>query len=254
LRTDGNIKRINSETFPGTLQSITKSTESNPNKMTDVKELHPKLVISPSKAHFRLFCKLRDVNTSSEEYVMVAKRAMRILAEDSLAEFPAKPLDITTPCGIFQGCEELAPTDICAVSIIRSGDALLEAVRDLVPGIKVGKILIQRDETHPDKIPKLFYSKMPPGCENQYILLCDPMLATGGSAKMAIDTLVSQFQVDPEKIIFANMICAPEGLRAMAEAYPQVKIVTACVDECLNADKFIVPGLGDYGDRFFNTA
>jgi uracil phosphoribosyltransferase len=71
---------------------------------------------------------------------------------------------------------------------------------------------------------------------------------------MAIDTLVSQFQVDPEKIIFANMICAPEGLRAMAEAYPQVKIVTACVDECLNAEKFIVPGLGDYGDRFFNTA
>ena len=104
---------------------------------------------------------------------------MRILAEDSLAEFPAEPLDITTPCGLVKGVQELAPTDICAVSIIRSGDALLEAVRDLVPGIKVGKILIQRDETHPDKIPKLFYSKMPSGVENQYILLCDPMLATG---------------------------------------------------------------------------
>jgi uracil phosphoribosyltransferase len=86
------------------------------------------------------------------------------------------------------------------VSIIRSDDALLKAVRGLVPGIKVDTILIQRDETHPDKIPKLFDSK------SRYIRLCDP---TGGSAKMAMDTLVSQFQMDPKKIIFANMICAP---------------------------------------------
>jgi uracil phosphoribosyltransferase len=99
---------------------------------------------------------------------------MRILAEDAPAEFPAEPLDITAPCGPFKSVQELAPTDICAVSIIRSGGALLEAVRDLVPGIKVGKILIQRDET---QIHKLFYSKIPLGVENQYILLCDPMLA-----------------------------------------------------------------------------
>jgi uracil phosphoribosyltransferase len=79
------------------------------------------------------------------------------------------------------------------------------------------------------------------------------MLATGGSAIMAILTLVSQFKVDPGKIIFANMICAPEGLKAMAEVYPQVRIVTVAVDARLNDDKFIVPGLGDYGDRFFNT-
>ena len=72
------------------------------------------------------------------------------------------------------------------------------------------------------------------------------MLATGGSALKAIEVLVDQYKVAPDKIIFANMICAPEGLKAMAEAYPQIKIVTAAIDECLNDDKFIVPGLGAY--------
>lgn len=170
-----------------------------------------------------------------------------------MAELPTEPIDITTPCGPFQGVQGPDPTTVCAVSIVRSGDALLEAVRDVEPSIRVGKILIQRDEDHPDKIPKLFYSKMPPGVDKMHVVLCDPMLATGGSAMMAIGTLVSKCNVDPAKIVFANMICAPEGLKIMAATYPQVKIVTVIVDEKLNDDKFIVPGLGDYGDRFFNT-
>lgn len=122
-------------------------------------------------------------------------------------------MDITTPCGQVQGVKGPDPTTICAVSIVRSGDALLESVRDVEPAIRVGKILIQRDESDPEKQPKLFYSKMPPGVENMHILLCDPMLATGGSASMAIDVLVSKYKVDLSKIVFANMICAPEGLQ-----------------------------------------
>mmetsp|Transcript_10529 Transcript_10529/g.19284 ORF Transcript_10529/g.19284 Transcript_10529/m.19284 type:complete len:235 (+) Transcript_10529:211-915(+) len=217
------------------------------------KPLHPNLVISPSKAHKLLFTKLRDASTSSPEFVQYAKRSMRLLAEDALAEFPTHPVDIVTPCGPCQGHRGVDPIEICAVSVVRSGDALLEVVRDVEPSVKVGKILIQRDESDPLKRPHLLYSKLPADVANLHVLLCDPMLATGGSAKMAIDTLVSEYKVDPSKILFANMICAPEGLAAMAEAYPQVKIVTAVVDECLNDDKFIVPGLGDYGDRFFNT-
>jgi len=217
---------------------------------------------------------MRDEKTSSESFVRYSKRSMRLLAEgefcsmrqlfsiysihfalhsDALAEFPTESVKISTPCGPFQGVEGLDPTTICAVSIVRSGDALLESVRDLEPAIRVGKILIQRDESDPEKRPKLFYSKMPPGVEKMYILLCDPMLATGGSATMAIETLISKYKVDPTKIIFANMICAPEGLQCMAAKFPQVKIVTVVVDEKLNESKFIVPGLGDYGDRFFNT-
>jgi uracil phosphoribosyltransferase len=178
---------------------------------------------------------------------------MRLLAEDALAEFPTTGLEIQTPCGPFAAVQSLPPTEICAVSIIRSGDCLLEAVREVEPAVKVGKILIQRDEEHPDKISKLFYSKMPPGTEQMHVLLCDPMLATGGSALKALSVLCEEYKVDPAKIIFANMICAPEGLKALAEAYPAVRIVTACIDKGLNEEKFIVPGLGDYGDRFFNT-
>lgn len=183
-----------------------------------------------------------------------AKRAMRLVAEDALAEFPSSVVDIQTPLGTCKGLKTLpAVNEICAVSIIRSGDALLEIVRDIEPGCRVGKILIQRDENHPDKIAKLFYSKLPPGIESMHVLLCDPMLATGGSALKALDVLCNDYKVDPAKIIFANMICAPEGLKALAKSYPTVKIVTAVIDDCLNEQKFIVPGLGDYGDRFFNT-
>lgn len=215
--------------------------------------LHPNLVISPSKAHKLLFTKMRDVNSSTVTFGSYARRSMRILAEDALAEFPTQEIDIETPCGPFKGSQIVDPTNIVATSIIRSGDALLEAVRDVEPQVRVGKILIQRDESDPEKKAKLFYSKMPPGVEDMYILLCDPMLATGGSAMMAIKTLIDTHKVNPAKIIFANMICAPEGLEVMAKAYPEVKIVTVAIDECLNDDKFITPGLGDYGDRFFNT-
>jgi uracil phosphoribosyltransferase len=216
-------------------------------------EYHPNVVLSASKAHKFLFTKMRATTTDPVSFANYAKRSMRILAEDTLAEFPSEIVDVQTPCAPCKGVKGVDPTNIVATSIIRSGDALLEAVRDVEPGVRVGKILIQRDESHPDKIAKLFYSKMPPGVENMYILLCDPMLATGGSAIMAVKTLVETHKVDPAKIIFANMICAPEGLKAMAESYPQVKIVTVTIDECLNEEKFIVPGLGDYGDRFFNT-
>ncbi|KAL7565113.1 hypothetical protein ACA910_005120 [Epithemia clementina (nom. ined.)] len=165
---------------------------------------YPNCVLSASRAYRSLFTKMRDVQTSSEDFV-------------------------------------------------RSGDCILEAVREIEPACRVGKILIQRDESHPEKLPRLFYSKMPPEISSMHVLLCDPMLATGGSAVMALDVLVRDYGVDPSKIIFANLICAPEGLERLGKEYPAVRIVTACVDKGLNEENFIVPGLGDFGDRFFNT-
>lgn len=96
----------------------------------------------------------------------------------------------------------------------------------------------------PDKPAKLFYSKLPPGVESLHILLCDPMLATGGSALKALEVLCDQHGVDSSKVVFATMVCAPEGIKAVQLAYPDVKIVTAMIDECLNEEKYIVPGLG----------
>jgi uracil phosphoribosyltransferase len=246
-------------------------------------DTHPNLIISPSKAHGVLFTKLRgksfcrlphhhklspqrffissycqlqtvqDTTTTSRDFVVYAKRSMRILIEDALAEFPTTEKLIDTPCEQnFHGWCSPQSEMICAVSIVRSGDALVEVVREVEPGIRVGKILIQRNESTPEKTAELFYTKLPKDIANMHVLLCDPMLATGGSALEAIKTLV-EHGVNPSSIIFANMICAPEGLKVMAETYPMIKIVTVCVDRYLNSDKYIVPGLGDYGDRFFNT-
>lgn len=178
---------------------------------------------------------------------------MRILVEDALAEFPTKQVKIETPCGVYDGVQTLPPTEICAVSIMRSGDALLEAVREVEPACKVGKILIQRNESSRNKQAMLFYTKLPENIEKMYVLLLDPMLATGGSAMLAMKVLCQDFSVDPKKIIFCNMICAPEGLRCLSRAYPMVRIVTTVVDEKLNNEKYILPGLGDFGDRFYNT-
>jgi uracil phosphoribosyltransferase len=197
---------------------------------------------------------MRNVDTSSAEFQFFARRAQRILAEEAIAELPSEKQDIETPCGPFSGVKLSAHiNNICAISIIRSGDALVESVRECLPGVTVGKILIQRNEESKEKEAKYFYSKMPPNIKDMDIILCDPMLATGGSAKAAIEVLVKDYKVDTKRIVFANMITCPEGLKAMEEAYPEVKIVTACVDDCLNEEKYIIPGLGDYGDRFFNT-
>jgi len=195
---------------------------------------------------------MRDINTKSVEFTFYAKRAMRILAEDAIAELPSNSHTISTPCGNYDGIE-IQTHNLCVVSIVRSGDALLESVREILPGIPAGHILIQRNEESKEKEAKFFYSKMPPNVRDMNILLCDPMLATGGSAKAAIRTMVEKHGVATERIVFANMITCPEGLKAMADEYPEVKIVTASIDICLNEEKFIVPGLGDYGDRFFNT-
>jgi len=179
---------------------------------------------------------------------------MRLVAEDALAEFPTHAVTVATHCAPAFAGVALCNNRICAVSIVRSGDCLLEAVRAVEPGVSVGKILVQRDESCPHKTAQLYnYSKLPPTIHEQHVLLCDPMLATGGSACAALRVLVEEAGVEPSNIILATMICAPEGLRVLAEQYPQIKIVTACVDEGLNEKKFIVPGLGDYGDRFFNT-
>merc|ERR1712232_1196387 len=143
------------------------------------------------------------------------------------------------------------PTDqICCVDIVRSGGILLEAVRKVAPNSKTAKILIQRDEETAE--PKLFYSKLPPNVKDLHVILCDPMLATGGSAAMAIGVL-KEAGVTEENILFINVVACPEGLKALAEKTPGVRILTCEVDTHLNERKFIVPGLGDFGDRYYGT-
>ncbi|GMI09285.1 hypothetical protein TrVE_jg5811 [Triparma verrucosa] len=216
-------------------------------------DLHPNLVVLQNKSLLNLFTRVRDQTTSPSDFEFYAKRLMTILAEETIADLPlaTSPTTVSTPCSSFTG-SFVDSTKICAVSIVRAGDSLLGCVRSLLPGVSVGKILIQRDESVPSKPAKLFYSKLPPNIESKQVILCDPMLATGGSACKAIESLVA-VGVPPGSIVFSNVVCCPEGLKFLAEKYPEVKIVTASIDEGLNEEKYIVPGLGDYGDRFFNT-
>jgi len=171
-----------------------------------------------------------------------------------IVTLPQRETEIQTPCATIQAKELSIPeSDICIVSIVRAGDSLMESIRECLPEATVGKILIQRDESAKEKSPKLFYSKLPPNISSKQVILCDPMLATGGSVSTAIEVLVDEGGVNVENIRFANVISCPYGIRVMKEKFPDVQIITACIDDELNEEKFIVPGLGDYGDRYFNT-
>ena len=183
---------------------------------------------------------------------------MRLLVEETAAALPFKPLTITTPTNVrYKGQVNIIDTNpekVCLVSIIRAGDALLESFRELFPGATVGKMWIQRNESSSAKEAVHSCTKLPPAInEMEAVVLCDPMLATGGSSMTALRTLINSYGVKPERIVFSNVISCPEGLDALAKDFPDVKIVTAWVDDGLNKEKFILPGLGDYGDRFFNT-
>tara|TARA_B110000971_G_C19934854_1_gene465848 strand:- start:232 stop:882 length:651 start_codon:yes stop_codon:yes gene_type:complete len=215
--------------------------------------MHPNLTLMTSPAFHNLFTTLRASSTQPAQFVSFAKRIHRLLVEEALASLPSRPKSITTPCGQFEGCEIPALTNdsVVAVSIIRAGDSLLESVREVLPSVSVGKILIQRSEE--DARPKLFYTKLPPKISTcDVVLLCDPMLATGGSSIMAINELIAR-GVDPAKIYFINVVCCPEGLKNLELAHPAVRVLSASLDEGMNEKCWIVPGLGDYGDRYFNS-
>ncbi|XP_023321455.1 uracil phosphoribosyltransferase [Eurytemora carolleeae] len=216
---------------------------------------HPNLTVVESRAVSYLLLKLRNKDTKADEFQRIGDRMMRILGEEALCRLPSVVEgEVQTPCGTVTGPVD-SPTPgppVCIVSIVRSGDILQEAVRVLSPGFSVGKILIQRDESREDKPAVLYYKKLPKNINQSFVLLVDPMLATAGSAIRAIQVL-KENGVSTQNIMFLNLICCPEGLQAMAKLFPEIHIITGCVDSHLNEDKYIVPGLGDYGDRYYGT-
>lgn len=196
-----------------------------------------------------LLTMIRDKATKRGDFIFYSNRIIRLLVEEGLNHLPVIPADITTPVGRtyagvrFQG-------QICGVSIMRAGEAMEQGLRDCCRGARIGKILIQRDEDTAQ--PRLFYEKLPPDIADRWVLLLDPMLATGGSALMAVDVLRAR-GVPEERILFLNVIASPEGVANFARQYPKLRVVTAFIDSGLDDKNYIVPGLGDFGDRFFTT-
>jgi uracil phosphoribosyltransferase len=159
---------------------------------------------------------------------------------------PTKDQAVETPIGMAPG--RRLGADVVVVPVLRAGLGMLDAVLELVPSARVGHIGLQRDEM--TAVASQYYSKLPPRLDASYVLMIDPMLATGGSAVAALDLL----QRAGARVI--RMICivaAPEGVKVVEQHHPEIAIYTPVVDEKLNAQKYIVPGLGDFGDRLYGT-
>ncbi|WP_406139015.1 uracil phosphoribosyltransferase [Streptomyces sp. NBC_01089] len=192
---------------------------------------------------------IRDKDCSREDFVFYARRVIRLLLEAGMDLLPFTKKEVITPLGTtFHGLE--FASKLCAVPVIRAGEAMEGELRDVHPGIRVGKILIQRDKE--TKLPRLYYKHLPDDIAERHVLLLEPMLATAGSALAAIDVL-RESGVAEDRIIMVNFLSSPEGLRRVATERPRVRIVTSAIEERLNEHAFMVPGIGDFGDRFFGT-
>ncbi|CEM38277.1 unnamed protein product [Vitrella brassicaformis CCMP3155] len=219
-------------------------------KCSALRKKYPNLRVMNQTAQLRaMLTIIRDRETRKEEFVFYADRIIRLLIEEALNELPFTIKTVTTPTDlVYEGVG--FSERICGVSVVRAGESMEKGLTAVCRGIRIGKILIQRDEETTEAV--LFYCKLPRDINERFVLLLDPMLASGGSICKAISVLVDH-GVALEKIIFVNLVAAPEGLQQVFSIYPKIKIVCAAIDEGLNEMKFIVPGIGDFGDRYFGT-
>lgn len=206
------------------------------------------VIVLPQTNQLRgLYSIIRDQSTRRGDFVFYSDRIIRLLVEEGLNQLPVE--ETTIKCygdHEYKGAKFLGK--ICGVSIVRAGESMEQGLRDCCRSVRIGKILIQRDEE--TAMPKLYYEKLPEDISERYVFLLDPMLATGGSAMMAVEVLLSR-GVRMDRILFLNILAAPEGIEAFHASYPDVKIITGGVDEKLDENKYIVPGLGDFGDRYY---
>ena len=190
---------------------------------------------------------LRDKNTGSKDFrVMVGEMAM-LMCFEAMRDLPLVEIEVETPLTITN-TRVISGTKIAFVPILRAGLGMIDGVLNLVPSARVGHIGLYRD---PDSLqPVDYYCKLPIDVSERDVIVLDPMLATGGSA---IDAISRIKEHAPKSIKFIGIIAAPEGLQALEEAHPDVDVFLASLDEKLDEHGYIVPGLGDAGDRIFGT-
>ena len=190
---------------------------------------------------------LRDERTSMKEFRELVEEITTLMTYESLKSVPTTEIEVKTPLEV---CKQSVVVDnsIVIVPILRAGLGMVNGVHVLFPSAKVGHIGMYRNEETLQ--PETYYCKLPVGIENKLVLIVDPMLATGGSACDAIQLLK---QKGCKNIKFMAIIGAPEGVSKVAEAHPDVDIYVSTLDRCLNEHGYILPGLGDAGDRLFGT-
>ena len=190
---------------------------------------------------------LRNKNTGSKEFRELVGEVYMLMCYEATRDLPLKEVEIETPVALAK-TKVIAGRKLAFVPILRAGIGMLDGVLSMVPAAKVGHIGLYRD---PQTLqPVKYYCKLPSDINEREVIVLDPMLATGGSAVAAIQMLKESGAAN---IKFMCIIAAPEGLNALTEAHPDVQVYCAALDEKLNDDKYIVPGLGDCGDRIFGT-
>ena len=189
---------------------------------------------------------LRDQRRDAIRFRHTTAELTKQLVYEALHDFPLSDKSITTWTG-ESSCKTIDEESIVVVTVLRAGMPMLDSVMELLPEAHAGFLAMKRDETTHESV--LYYDRLPE-CKGKTILLVDPMVATGGSMIDAIKLIKSR---EPLRIITLNIIGSPEGLDVVKSAYPEIDIYIAQIDEKLNEDKYIIPGLGDAGDRSYNT-
>ena len=190
---------------------------------------------------------LRNRKTGVKEFRELVSEIAGLMCYEATRNLRTEEVMVQTPVAMAK-CRKLAGKKLAIIPILRAGLGMVDSMLDLIPSAKIGHIGLYRDpETH---MPVEYYCKLPDDISNRHVFVVDPMLATGGSAVAAIDFLKKH---GCRNITMMNVIGCPEGVQAVREAHPDVDMYLAAVDERLNDHKYIIPGLGDAGDRIFGT-
>ncbi|XP_043466446.1 uridine-cytidine kinase-like 1 [Leptopilina heterotoma] len=193
---------------------------------------------------------IRNKFTHRDEFIFYSKRLIRLVIEYALSLLPFQEITVETPQGVPYHGKRAATNKICGVSILRAGETMEQAVRDVCKDIRIGKILIQTN-LHTGE-PELYYLRLPKDIKDYKVILMDATVATGAAAMMAIRVLLDH-DVGEENILLVSLLMAESGVHSIAYAFPGVKIVTSAVDPEINEKFYVLPGIGNFGDRYFGT-
>jgi uracil phosphoribosyltransferase len=201
------------------------------------------LLDHPLAAH--VLTRLRDKTTPPAQFRTLCHQVALLLTLEATRDLATRAQTVETPLENFNGCALDRP--LVVVPILRAGLGMVQPILDLFPDVSVGYIGLERD--HDTALARSYYCKLPP-LKNTRVLLVDPMLATGGSAVKALDVIFGRGATEVDLL---NIVAAPEGVAVVEKHYPAIRIFSGAIDRELNAKKYILPGLGDFGDRLYGT-